>query len=74
MRAAEGSNLSEANLELIRKNISGDGTMKIADTKNIDDPSLEGRIFLLITDEDSESLKKNAKWFPLFRTLSKAYH
>ena len=74
MRSAEGSDLTDDTLEWIRKNISGDGTMKKNKEMDMSDPQLEGKIFLLITDEDSQALSNNAKYFPLFRTLSKAYH
>jgi len=74
MRSAEGSDLTDDTLEWIRKNISGDGTMKMNKEIDMSDPQLEGKIFLLITDEDSQALANNAKYFPLFRTLSKAYH
>lgn len=74
MRAADGTKLTEENLEYIRKSISGDGTMKLNKEMNLDDPELEGKIFLLITDEDGKALANNLMYFPLFRVLSKAYH
>lgn len=50
LKAVEGDKLSPENLEAIRKNISGDGTMKLdADASETMKTEQEGRIFLLIT-------------------------